>query len=495
MSHQYASRFAKKMSTQDKSCTEDGCLSANLRNLSQHSGISTKFIHLPLYAEGLMITSEYLNVTGRFCTLTRLTLAVAIALSMSQSIAQTAGHSAELFPEYPLEHPSEHAPLQKSSSIRFVDAYNEALKLAPEDRLSQSARDQADSVSAIAERWIVGAPAWQTSVINDRLLSDRGLRELETSLAVNVWRPGERRDARDRGTAYEQRSAAMQHYLRWLVAGRVRTNLAELETADLQLAAALQAEQDALQLLETTRRKQNAGAASTQEVLQAESLWLQQGRHVLDARAAQVDAERSWQVLTGLTVRPAEPHEETRAAQEVIEQHHPLLALRHSDIMISDSNIADAERQTKGSPTISLGMRRERGDWQQPSIESVGISVSIPIASRSLVAAGSADARAARTNSELALVQDMRALTAQLHEVEHELFTLAQALPLTERQHAVNQQQWQMAQTAFEVGEADLTHVIMALQRAQDSAREHQLQLLREQHLTSEYNQIIGVLP
>lgn len=426
-------------------------------------------------------------MTGRFCKLQSLTLALAIALSISQSFAQTAGH----LPEHPPEHP----PLQKSSSIRFADAFDEALQQAPEDMLSQSAREQADSARSIAERWIVGAPAWQSSVINDRLLSDRGLRELETSMAVNLWRPGERQDARARGSAYEQRSTAINNYLRWLVAGRVRSNLAELETADVQLAAALQAQQDALKLLDTTRRLQSAGAASTLDVLQAESLWLQQGRLVLDASAAQVDAERSWQVLTGLTVRPADPHQEVRAAQEDIAQDHPLLALRHTEIMIDNSNISEAERNAKGSPSVSLGVRRERGDWQQNYIKSVGISVSIPFASRAVVAAGSADARSARTDSELARVQDMRALTAQLHEVEHELFTLEQALPLTERQQAVNQQQWQMAQSAFAVGETDLTHVIMALQRAQDSAREHQLQLLRQQHLTSEYNQIIGVLP
>lgn len=422
-------------------------------------------------------------MTGRFHKLHGLALALAIALSFSQSSAQAA------------EHPPEHPPLQKSTSIQFADAFAEALKQAPEDLLNSAARNQADSAAAVAERWIVGAPAWQTSVIDDRLLSDRGLRELESGLAVNLWRPGERRDARARGSAYEQRSTALQNYLRWLVAGRLRSNLAELELADLQLAAARQAEQDALRLLETTRRLQSAGAASALDVLQAESLWLQQGRLVLDASAAQVDAERTWQVLTGLTVRPADAHQESRSTQEDIQADHPLLALRHSEIMISESNIAEAERNAKGSPSVSLGVRRERGDWQQNYIESVGVSVSIPITSRAVVAAGSTDARAARTDTELARLQDLRALTAQLHEVEHELFTLEQALPLTERQRDVNQQQSQMAQTAFAVGETDLTHVIMAMQRAQDSTREHQLQLQRQQHLISEYNQIIGVLP
>jgi cobalt-zinc-cadmium efflux system outer membrane protein len=422
-------------------------------------------------------------VTGRFCRLPCLTLALAIALSVSQTNAQT------------VEHPPEHPPLQKSAAIEFADAFEQALQKAPEDLLTQSAREQASSAQSIAERWIVGAPAWQASVIDDRLLSDRGLRELETGVAVNIWRPGERDDARALGTAYQQRSAAMQNYLRWLVAGRVRGNLAALELADLQVAATLQAQQDALQLLETTGRLQSAGALSALDVLQAESLWLQKGAEVLDANAALVDAERSWQVLTGLSTRPERAHHETRSALEEITAEHPLLALRLSEVTLSQRNVDEAERNAKGSPNISFGVRRERGDWQQPYIDSVGVSVSIPITSPAVVASGSSDARAASVNSELAHIQDLRALTAQLHEVEHELFTLEQALPLTERQVQVNQQQWQMAQTAFAVGETDLTHVMMAMQRAQDSARVYQQQLLRQQHLNSEYNQIIGVLP
>lgn len=426
-------------------------------------------------------------MTVRTNKLHGLTAALVMALTFSPVSIEAAEPSGE--------YPAEHQPLQKSTGIGFADAFAQALQQAPEDLLRQTAREQADTAVSVAQRWITGAPAWQTSIIDDRLLTDQGLRELETGLAVNLWRPGERQQARARGSAYEQRSVAMQNYLRWLVAGRVRSSLAELELADLQLAAAVQAQQDALQLLETTRRLQSAGAAAELDVLQAESLWLQQGQRVLDARAAQVDAERGWQVLTGLTVRPAALHQETRAAQEELQADHPLLALRHSEIMIGDSNIAEAERTAKGSPSVSLGVRRERGDWQQNYIESVGVSVSIPITSRAVVAAGSSDARAARTDSELARVQDLRALTAQLHEVEHELFTLEQSLPLAARQHDLSQQQWQMAQTAFAVGESDLTQVILAMQRAQDSARDHQLQLVRKQHLTSEYNQIIGVLP
>jgi hypothetical protein len=152
-----------------------------------------------------MITAEYLNVTGRFCRLPCLTLALAIALSVSQTHAQT------------VEHPPEHPPLQKSTAIEFADAFEQALQQAPEDLLTQSARQQASSAQSIAERWIVGAPAWQGSVINDRLLSDRGLRELETGVAVNIWRPGERDDARALGTAYQQRSAAIWRHLNWQI--------------------------------------------------------------------------------------------------------------------------------------------------------------------------------------------------------------------------------------------------------------------------------------
>lgn len=395
----------------------------------------------------------------------------------------------------PFESDSPGQLMTRSGQITFSTIFEEALNRSPETRMSDALQQQADSQRALGRRWINGAPALEAAVIDDRLLSDQGARELEAGVAVDLWRPGERRAAQTAGEAYHQRSTAWNHYLRWLTAGRVRDMLAALERADLQLAAARSTQEEARRLLETTRALQSAGAASQLEVLQAESQWLQHDRQILEAQAAAADAEQLYTVLTGLTVRPADPHRETVATIAGIPAEHPLLQLHGSEVTLGDSAIAEAEREARGSPSLSLGVRRERGEWSQPHIDSIGISVSLPLTSRTVVAAGTAQARTDRTDAELSRVLAMRELTTQLRETARALDTVRNTLPLVAREHELNQRQWEMAHTAFTAGEVDLTDVILALQRAQTSEYDLASLRLKQHHLVFEYNQILGVLP
>lgn len=390
----------------------------------------------------------------------------------------------------------DHEPLARSEQVDARTVMRSALDAAPEKALTASAADQALAYGTLGQRWIVGAPSLEASVINDSLLSDVGQRELEAGVKVQLWRPGERRDALQRGSAYNQRTQAWQSWYQLMIAGRVRESLAALERADLVMASAVMAQQDASRLLDTTRQLQQAGSAAEMDVLQVESLLLAADKQVLDADAMVVDAEREYQVLTGgLTMRPAQPHREQQNGAEAISNSHPLLQLLQADLQISEAAIVNAERQAKGSPSVQFGVRRERGAFAQPYVESMGVSVSIPLNSKRVVGASTSDARSSRTEAEVALIRQMRDLTQQLHEVEHQLHTLELALPLSERERDLSQRQMQMAETAFANGEVDMTYVIRAMQQARSADSEFNQLQQQQQHLISQYNQIIGVLP
>lgn len=390
----------------------------------------------------------------------------------------------------------DHEPLERSNQLDVQTVMQHALQASPERLLTDSASDQASAYRALGQRWIVGSPSLEANIINDSLMSNVGQREMEAGVQVQLWRPGERSDARQRGSAYNSRSQAWQAWYQLMTAGRVRESLAELERADLAMSNAIVAQQHASRLLEITRQLQQAGSAAEMDVLQAESLLLAADKQVLAADAMVVDAEREYQILTGgLTARPAQALHEQQSTDEEISSNHPLVQLLQANLQISDAAILDAERQAKGSPSVQLGVRRERGDFAQPYVESVGISVSIPLSSRRVVNASTSDARASRTEAEVALINQMRSLTQQLHEVEHELHTLEQSLPLSEREHALAQRQLQMAETAYRNGEVDMTHVVRIMQQAREAENTFRELQLQQQHLISSYNQIIGVLP
>jgi outer membrane protein TolC len=231
------------------------------------------------------------------------------------------------------------------------------------------------------------------------------------------------------------------------------------------------------------------------DVLQAEGLVLEQQREVARAEAALVDAEYDYRVLTGLAMRPATGFTEELAPLQTVPEEHPWLRYLSSEVAVERASVDRARRQARGSPTMSVGMRRDRGDAFQPYNNALALSFSVPFGGGSAVSTAVGDAESRRVETEVSLVSARRELMRQLHEVEHEMEMTKAALMLSAEQLELDRRRYDMAQIAFESGETDLLRAVAALQALQSTEQQHQSLLLREQALVSEYNQTIGVLP
>jgi outer membrane protein TolC len=172
-----------------------------------------------------------------------------------------------------------------------------------------------------------------------------------------------------------------------------------------------------------------------------------------------------------------------------------LLSLLRSDVDLASAEIAKAETDARGSPTLSVGTRRQRAGYFTDYEDALALSLSIPLGGRAHVDAATSRERRAKVDAEVRYLNTLRALNLQLHEVEHELFTLGESLPMSEEQAQLARQQWEMSRAAFEAGETDMSQVVIALQQARLSARDLDSLSLRHTRLVSEFNQIIGVLP
>lgn len=391
---------------------------------------------------------------------------------------------------------AEHDHRTPRSDISIDIVLEHAMNSAPEQLSGQSSQVQADAYTYLGNRWINGSPTLDTTFIDDAAGSDVGLREMEAGISLNLWRPGERQSAQTLGSSYQRRNQAWGSWFEWMVAGRVRRTLANLELADMELSRAQQAEADAKRLFDTSTLLREAGLISEMDLFQVESLWLNESKQTVASEALLVDAEREYQVLTnGLDTRPDAPLREQKASVTLIDHRHPTMMLLQSELDISMAAIDKQSREAKGSPSLRLGVRRERGDFSQAYVDSLGLSFSIPLTSQRMVQASTADARAARNDAELAVINQQRLLTGQLHEVEHRLSTISTEIALAERERDLGQRRREMAETAFANGEIDSTQVILAIQQAQQSHYEHQRTLIEKQHLISQYNQIVGVMP
>ena len=196
-----------------------------------------------------------------------------------------------------------------------------------------------------------------------------------------------------------------------------------------------------------------------------------------------------------MLARPASLPEEVIALQDRVPESHPLLRLLQAEVAVADAQIDKAEADARGAPTLTLGTRRQRAGLFADYEDALAVSLNVPLGGRAHVNAATGAERRSKVDAEVRHATARRALDLQLHEVEHELFVLAESLPLSEEQAQLARQQWDMARAAFEAGETDISQVVIALQQTRQSARDLELTALRHARLIAEFNQILGVLP
>src|SRR5690606_6122157 len=74
------------------------------------------------------------------------------------------------------------------------------------------------------------------NMLDDRWRDNRvGFRQIDMVVALPLWRPGERSDAKAMGKHYEEQVALWGDYLRWQLAGRLRGALNERAAAEAHL--------------------------------------------------------------------------------------------------------------------------------------------------------------------------------------------------------------------------------------------------------------------
>lgn len=390
---------------------------------------------------------------------------------------------------------TEHEPLVKSSTLSFEEIFNHALNNAPETLERTVRQQQANAYEAIEDSWITGRPNLVINYLDDALFDDIGQREIDYAIQLQLKRPSELNNGRLLSDSYQAQVLAWEQALQHYIAGRVRSSLANIAEADTLLSLEQQATLTTEELLEITTTLFDAGELARLDLMQVENLLLEQRQIELETEALLIDAERAYEVLTGLQIRPDYTYTETRVAEENILSSHPQLVYLQSDINLADVNILISEASARGAPTISLGAARQRGSFMQNGNDNLSLSLSIPFGAKNIVSSQTSTARRNKVDAEVIYQNTLRSLDLALHEVEHELFLTNEAILLAEERSQLAEQSWQMSRTAFTQGELTLVQVTTSLQAYLNAQKEVQLLLLRKERLITEYNQTIGVIP
>ena len=388
-----------------------------------------------------------------------------------------------------------HEPLETSATLSFTEIYTQALNNAPETLERDIRQQQADSYEAIADNWITQRPSLVMSYLDDNLLGNIGQREFDYAIQLQLRRPSERNSSRLLSNSYQEQTSAWDLALQHYIAGRVRNILADITEAEARLALEQEATRNTEELLNITTTLFNAGELPRLDVMQVETLLLNQRQLVMETEAMLIDAERNYEVLTGIRVRPDYLYTESLTELDDIDASHPQLVILQSEINLAEANVLMSEASARGAPILSLGTSHQRADVFQPSNDSIALSLSIPFGAPNIVASQTSAARRRKVDAEVLYQNTFRQLDLTLHEVEHDLFLATEAIVLAEEKSELSEQRWEMSRTAFSQGEITMAQVIQALQEFMEAQKQSQLLLLRKERLITEFNQTIGVMP
>lgn len=391
--------------------------------------------------------------------------------------------------------PHNHITLLRSEALTYAEVFEGALNKAPEAITRQSREQQAIAYQGLAKSWTAGSPRASLNYLGDNLFDNAGMQEFEAGLEWQLWSAESRRSNQKLGQSYQREFVAWQDYLQLLISGRVRSVLADISQAQMLVNKAEDAREEARKLVDIAQLRLQAGDASRDALLQAQTLLLARESGLLAANGELVDAQRNYVNLTGLSTRPALAYREEQSALEEISPDHPVLRFLQGAVDIASDQIAQTKEEARGNPSLNLGLNRQRGGRSEDYNDALVLGFSLPFGTSAFASAQTSDARRDLAEAQMQYQSAMRQLRQTLHEVEHELAVTQTAIKLSKEQVSLNRQRSQMAHKAFELGEITMTRVVQILQQQQLADTEYQLLQLKQQRLVGEFNQSVGVLP
>ncbi|WP_410473467.1 TolC family protein [Guyparkeria sp. TX1] len=381
--------------------------------------------------------------------------------------------------------------LTVDAELSVAEVTAATLAHSPDNERFDAQRVHADALDKRAGIPLDGPPSLGFSHQTDALGGDTGMREWETSVELPLRRPGlqsaAERQAEDYLVAVEQQSAAW----RLEIAGRVRGLLARLAEADEGVTLARQALDTAEQLQAQVQKRLDHGDVPRTHLILAQEETLQRQAELRQAELALVQVAEEYRQVTGLNARPAD-WAEPPASDATFEQHPTLLAAR-TDVQVAEADRAVVRERGRSQPTVGMNIRREENG--RDSIDSVGISISLPLQFQRLRAPqeASANVSVADAHSQASLTE--RRLRLAVVQADESLSAAREELEQAQVHRELADESLSLARRAYSLGEIGLSDLLRVQERQLAAQRRAAMSHVRLQRSIAEYNQAKGVMP
>ena len=382
-------------------------------------------------------------------------------------------------------------PLLAAGTLR--DAIERAWERQPAAQARPARGDEFIAKQEAARAAFPEPPSLRLGNRNDRLNRNDGAREWEAEIALPLWLPGER----DRQSAVV--NAERDQYDTGLtaaklkIAGEVRDAYWQARLADNELALARRKVHEAGVLAADVERRVKAGDLARIDLNQAQAAERLARAALAEAEIKTFRATQGFNVLTGLSALPI--GEERPPAQGAVPDEHPLLAPLQRAVATHQAKLNQATQNLRNNPELELGMRRERGTFDEAYANSLLLRLRLPFATDARNKPRIAGANAELIEAHTAYTLERTKVVAEIETARRELEQSRTVSGLTEARFTLTADTQQLLAKAFALGEFDLVTRL----RAENERFEAELQFTRAKleaaRALSRLNQALGVLP
>jgi len=328
---------------------------------------------------------------------------------------------------------------------------------------------------------------------DDRLHRDQGARELSAGIALPLWLPGEQgRQGAIVSADRDQYDAALAA-AKLKVAGEVRDAYWQVRLTENELALARRKVVEASLLAVDVERRLKAGDLARIDLNQAQAAERLARAALAEAEIKTFRARQGFSVLTGLSTLPGS--EEPLATQIVSLDDHPLLAPLQRAVATTQAKLNLATQSLRNNPELELGLRRERGLFDEPYAHSLEVRFRLPFATDARNKPRIAAANGEMIEAHAAYNLERAKVAVEIEAAQRELQQARTIVQLTQARFALAADTQRLLAKAFALGELDLISRLRAENERFEAELNFTRAALEASRAVSRLNHAKGLLP
>lgn len=388
---------------------------------------------------------------------------------------------------------AEMKPLEQSSAVTLSSLTQKVYELEPARHNELAQQQQINANSALANATFADVKSISLNHQNDVIGSGNGLQEWEGIVEMPLWLPGQKQQQLSLSDKLSAELPAYQQQIRLTASGKVRELIWNAVLANTATKQAYQIWQSALKLeLDVAARVKAGELAGTERLLANTNALEMQNQYLL--KKSELDlALSTYRAITKEHLLP-EKYEEVLADNYVIDQQHASLMMLDQHINTLRAKQGLAQFDGAVNPSLSLGVRRERGGNGENYTNSMGLGISFALDNEVYRRPAIANAARELADVEVARQQLERELNITLFSRLHDLETKRLQLGLISEQNETTQQYLALQQRAFELGELDLVSLLRSQSLANETYNRKLALEVDIKYTIALINQALGVI-